>query len=198
MVGGSLMGELNKLDIGVDDIDAVLFSHLHADHMGWLTTDTASGPQLTFGRAEHFVAKAEHQFWQDPVNAGRAAGPNPVQLAAFNEARLTYLEDRPSPIPEITTMFTPGHTPGHCSFVIASSAARAIVLGDCMHCPVEISHPHLAGQSDVDIELGKASRARLHVELDRPNTVCIAPHFPDYVFGRVLTTGSTRHFARLD
>ena len=64
MVGGSLIGELNKLDIDVDDIDAVLLSHLHADHVGWLTTDTASGPKLTFGQAEHFVAKAEHQFWE--------------------------------------------------------------------------------------------------------------------------------------
>jgi len=55
MVGGSLIHELNNLDAGVDDIDAVLFSHRHADHMGWLATDTASGPKLTFGSAEHVL-----------------------------------------------------------------------------------------------------------------------------------------------
>ena len=102
MIGGKLMGELNKLNIAADDIDAVLLSHLHLDHVGWLTTDTASGPRLTFGLAEHFVAIAEQQFWEDPANADRAGGRVPFSarrstthgLPTWRNARARCRESR--------------------------------------------------------------------------------------------------------
>jgi glyoxylase-like metal-dependent hydrolase (beta-lactamase superfamily II) len=63
-----LPGNLARLGLGPADIDmVVVFSHLHADHIGWLATETPSGPRLTFPGAEHHLAEAEWAYWSDPV-----------------------------------------------------------------------------------------------------------------------------------
>jgi glyoxylase-like metal-dependent hydrolase (beta-lactamase superfamily II) len=192
MTGGDLLKNLARRGVQPEAIDLILFTHLHADHVGWLTTETPAGPALTFPRAGYFLVESEWSFWSDPSNVGRPGGPTQAQRDAL-EGRMSFLADGSSPVPGISPMFTPGHTPGHCSFVLSSGAHRALVLGDTIHCPLEISHPELALLSDVDPAAGKSSRTRLQRELDAPNTVAIGTHFPDTVFARV-TTGATGRY----
>ena len=182
--GGQLLGNLAGRGLGPADIDMVVFSHLHADHIGWLATETASGPRLTFPRAEHRLAEAEWAYWSDPARGYRWGWPTPVQLALLG-AHTTTLDDRAVLAPGVSVMLTPGHTPGHASFVVSSGTERAVILGDTIHCPVEISHPELALLSDVDPVAGRATRALLQRELDG-GSVAVGCHFPDFVFGRVM------------
>jgi glyoxylase-like metal-dependent hydrolase (beta-lactamase superfamily II) len=184
ITGGHLLGNLARLGLGPEDIDMVVFSHLHADHIGWLATETPSGPRLTFPRAEHRLAEAEWAYWSDPARGYRWGWPTPVQLALLG-AHMTTLDDRSVLAPGVSVMLTPGHTPGHASLVIASQTERAVVLGDTIHCPVEISHPELALLSDVDPVAGRATRALLQRELDG-GSIAVGCHFPDFVFGRVM------------
>jgi glyoxylase-like metal-dependent hydrolase (beta-lactamase superfamily II) len=104
---------------------------------------------------------------------------------------MSALEDGAVLAPGVNVMLTPGHTPGHASFVISSGAERAIVLGDTIHCPLEISHPELALLSDVDPAAGRATRALLQRELDG-GAIAVGCHFPDFVFGRVVRGKSGR------
>ena len=83
-------------------------------------------------------------------------------------------------------MATFGHTPGHLSFVISSGNERAIVLGDAVHCPVEILEPELTFVVDVDPELAQRTRVFIEQALLEPDTVAAAPHFADLVFGRLM------------
>jgi glyoxylase-like metal-dependent hydrolase (beta-lactamase superfamily II) len=191
IVGGGLIDSLAARGLQPSDIDAVLFSHLHRDHVGWLVTDKPNGPALTFDRAEYFLAEPEWQFWSAPENEGRSGGPTPGQLDALAN-RVEPLEEGRCPVAGIDVLFTPGHTPGHCSFVISSGNERAVVMGDTIHCALEISHPELALLTDVDPGLGIATRTRIQRELDEPNTVTVGSHFPDAVFGRVLTGAAGR------
>jgi glyoxylase-like metal-dependent hydrolase (beta-lactamase superfamily II) len=96
------------------------------------------------------------------------------------------MADLQTPVPGITAVATPGHTPGHISFVVSSGTARAIILGDMIHCPVEIGESELDFVFDVDPKLSRETKARIERELARPDTVMVGPHFPNLVFGRVL------------
>jgi glyoxylase-like metal-dependent hydrolase (beta-lactamase superfamily II) len=167
-----------------------VFSHLHADHVGWLVTETSGGPRLTFPRAEHRLAEAEWRYWTDPTREWRWGWPTSVQLEMLGTRR-SALEDGAVLAPGVNVMLTPGHTPGHASFVVSSGTERAVVLGDTIHCPVEISHPELALLSDVDPVAGRATRALLQRELDG-GTVAVGGHFPDFVFGRVIRSADGR------
>lgn len=190
--GGGLLGSLASAGLAPSDIDVVLLSHLHADHIGWLTTETAAGPALTFDRAEHLLAESEWQYWAGS-GTSRTAGPSEEQLSVLRD-RFTPMADGSSPAPGITAMHTPGHTPGHCSFVVSSGSARAVVLGDTLHCPLEIAHPELDLLADVDPAAARATRDRLRQELAAPDTTTVGTHFPDVVFGRVVPTEADRVF----
>jgi glyoxylase-like metal-dependent hydrolase (beta-lactamase superfamily II) len=192
MSGGGLIENLAALGLSPSDIDVVLLSHLHVDHIGWLVTDTPAGPVPTFGRAEYFMTQQEWQYWRRPDGA-RTGGPTEAQLD-FLASRFTPVEDGSVPVPGINVMHTPGHTPGHCSFVVSSGRERAVVLGDTLHCPLEIAHPELALLGDVDPAAAKATRERLRQQLVTPGTVTVGAHFPDVVFGRVLPAEVNRTF----
>jgi glyoxylase-like metal-dependent hydrolase (beta-lactamase superfamily II) len=81
---------------------------------------------------------------------------------------------------------TPGHTPGHLSFLVESAGQRAVVLGDAIHCPLQLSHPEWEFSADIAPAAAIRSREHLLRELEAPDTVVVGPHFPDAVFGRVL------------
>jgi glyoxylase-like metal-dependent hydrolase (beta-lactamase superfamily II) len=180
--GGALLDNLAALGVLPRDVDAVLLSHLHLDHVGWLATP--AGADLVFDRAEYFLTEPEWEYWQAAHGSPRTGGPNAAQMELLG-SRVTFLEDGASPAPGVTAMHTPGHTPGHCSFVVSSGTERAIVLGDTVHCPLEVSHPELTLLGDVDPTAGRATRERLITEL-AGETVAIGAHFPDVIFGRVL------------
>jgi glyoxylase-like metal-dependent hydrolase (beta-lactamase superfamily II) len=181
--GGELLGNLAALGLCPDDIDTVLFSHLHPDHVGWVA-GSESVPRPTFAHATHYLAKSEFEHWREPGNAGGLGAPTRAELDVI-ASRVGFLADGDSPVPGITVLATPGHTTGHHSFIIGDGPAdRAIVLGDAVHCPLELNGADLGFVGDHDAEQAKASRHRLATALAEPGTVVVGPHFPGQVFRR--------------
>jgi glyoxylase-like metal-dependent hydrolase (beta-lactamase superfamily II) len=187
--GGRLLASLAGAGLGPDDIDVVAYSHLHADHVGW-TTDLTDDT-LTFPRARHLMSRPEWDHWVDRPAGG---GPSERDLAALRE-RVDLIDGEATVVPGITMVPTPGHTPGHCSFLVSSGTARAVILGDAIHCPLQISHPEWAFAADANPDAARRARERLLRELDAPDTVVVGPHFPDAVFGRVLAGTAPRQVA---
>lgn len=182
--GGALLDNLAGLGVRPEDVDSVVFSHLHADHTGWIV-DPADRTRRAFPNAEHYVSEAEWTYWKEEAPVGQGPGPTAEQLAALGQ-QVSFVEDGQSPVPGIDVVATPGHTPGHLSFVLSSGSERALVLGDAVHCPVEMEEPDLYFVTDVDPALAQRTRRHIEEELSKPGTVAAAPHFPDLVFGRLL------------
>jgi glyoxylase-like metal-dependent hydrolase (beta-lactamase superfamily II) len=86
-------------------------------------------------------------------------------------------------------MVTPGHSPGHTSYIITSGTGpRLIALGDAFHIPAQIAHPESPSQPDLDRDAILAARAQLIHELEQPGNLGFAFHFGDQAFGRLTRT----------
>jgi len=185
--GGRLLASLDAAGLAPDDIDVVCYSHLHVDHVGW----TSTGGVLTFSRARHVMARTEWEHWNA---ADDPAGPGPHHLGALAD-RVELTDGDTTIVAGLTMIPTPGHTPGHCSFIVSSGTERAVVLGDAIHCPLQITHPEWEFSADVNKNAAKKAREHLLRELDAPRTTVVGPHFPDAVFGRVLAGSVPRQVA---
>jgi glyoxylase-like metal-dependent hydrolase (beta-lactamase superfamily II) len=172
--GGELIDNLAQLGITPGDIDQVLLTHLHLDHIGW-TVAPAGGP--TFANAPHLLTRAEWDYFQ----TNPELGPTEEQAATLGE-HLVLIDDGAEPLPGVRVMMTPGHTPGHASVVIADGDRRAIITGDAVHCPMELAISSLAFAHDHDPAGSQATKQRLLREFAQPGTIVAGGHFPEPVF----------------
>jgi glyoxylase-like metal-dependent hydrolase (beta-lactamase superfamily II) len=189
--GGALIDNLAAVGVRPVDVDAVVFSHLHGDHTGWIvdpstSTERADEPgRALFENAEHYLSQAEWDYWTGLSPDVPGPRPSGEQMAVLG-SRISFLDDGENPFPGINVMATPGHTPGHLSLVISSGDERAVVLGDAVHCPIEIQEPELSFVVDVDPALAQRTRVHIEQELLKAGTIAAAPHFADLVFGRLM------------
>ena len=118
------------------------------------------------------------------------AGPTPE---AGSVRKLSPLSDRLEPFaddgpvaPGITVRHAPGHTPGSAVVVVADGDERALLLGDVVHCPVELMEDEWEAVVDVDPALARRTRETLAKELEGSGVPVAAAHFPGLRFGRLL------------
>jgi glyoxylase-like metal-dependent hydrolase (beta-lactamase superfamily II) len=182
LVGGQLLTGLRALGVRPEDVDAVVCTHLHLDHCGWLF-DLAGRPVfpragIWFGEPDwrRFVLDPQH-LMLDHIRHG------------FREAdgsRLHLLTGDGPVVPGVDVTMTPGHTPGHLSVVVSSGVHRALLLGDAVTCPQQLDEPSWHALGDVDPDLARRVRDRLFRELEDEHTLGAGAHFPELRFGRVL------------
>ncbi|MFJ5273521.1 MBL fold metallo-hydrolase [Streptomyces sp. NPDC088358] len=196
--GGELLRSLAAEGLSPDDIDTVVYTHLHLDHIGW-TSDVAPVPTepgkrtpsgLTFSRARHLMARAEWEYWTRAA-AGEMGGPDAEATIQPLDGVVEFVRDGDTIAPGVTVENTSGHTPGHLAVAVrdpsGASAESVFIAGDILHAPVEIADPTCVFSSDVDPDQARAVRDRV---LRRPDTVIAAGHFTTGVFGRVTPAGS--------
>jgi glyoxylase-like metal-dependent hydrolase (beta-lactamase superfamily II) len=184
--GGRFLESLAAFGVGPDDVTDVVFTHLHFDHVGWATQKGA----VVFPRATFRCHTAD---WDHFV-----AGPNPE---AGSVRKLSPLADRLEPFgddtpvaPGMTVRHAPGHTPGSAVIVIADGAERALLLGDVVHCPVELMEDDWEAIVDVDPALARRTREALARELEGGDVPVAAAHFPGLRFGRLLAGTGRRQW----
>jgi glyoxylase-like metal-dependent hydrolase (beta-lactamase superfamily II) len=182
--GGELPKRLRELDIDTASFTDVLLTHLHPDHYGWATADDAAlFPNATFRCHtldwNHFVGD----------DIGALTG-----FAATLPSLIDRLElfDHDGPLfPGIDVQLAPGHTPGSVIVILSSGASRAMLLGDVVHCPVELLDNDWASLGDFDRSLARRTKESLARELEGTGTPVVGAHFPGLRFGR-LVDGSER------
>jgi glyoxylase-like metal-dependent hydrolase (beta-lactamase superfamily II) len=192
--GGHLFESLRTAGLTPTDITHVIFTHLHMDHVGSAVTDQ----RATFAAARYFCHEAEWSFF--------AASPPPGNERDIHRRRDVF--DLLRPIGDridfwtgtahvargVTIEHAPGHTPGSAIVVIGSGQSRAMLLGDVVHCPVELTDPEWGLIQDVDPALAKRTRFNLTARIEDGSTHVTAGHFPGMSFGRVLAGQAGRRW----
>ncbi|MFJ9950667.1 MBL fold metallo-hydrolase [Kitasatospora sp. NPDC091207] len=181
--GGALVDSLAALGRGPEDIEAVAFTHLHADHLGWACLPAPGGDRPVFSHAAHLISEPE---WD---GRGVLADQGTAEQVAALARRVRTVADGEEVFPGVRVRITPGHTVGHAEYVITGGGRRLIAFGDAVHSPIQIDHPDWSSGFDHDLARTAGHRARLVAELAEPGTIGFGVHFADVVFGRVRPGG---------
>lgn len=191
---GTLPTSLAALGVAPTEVTDVVFTHLHFDHIGWASVDGAA----YFPNAVYRCARPEVDYFLgsdrlDEEFFGLVFGA----MAAAD--RLAPVLDRLEPwdgditlAPGIDTLAAPGHTPGSAVVVVSSGERRAMLLGDVVHCPLELTDDEFVFLGDVDPDLARRTRDACRRLMEAGDVVAAGAHFTDLQFGRLLAGSGRR------
>ncbi|QIO34195.1 MBL fold metallo-hydrolase [Bradyrhizobium sp. 1(2017)] len=166
---GQFQNNLAAAGIDRATVDTVVISHFHGDHINGLL---AAENKPAFPNAEIMVPATEWKFWMDDGEMSKGMG-NPILENNFKNIRrvfdalgrkVTQYDSGKEVAPGITALASPGHTPGHTSFVVASGAEKVLVQVDITAGAafLFVKHPEWNIASDVDKPLAQATRRKLY------------------------------------
>jgi glyoxylase-like metal-dependent hydrolase (beta-lactamase superfamily II) len=173
----------------VEDIDFVMCTHLHVDHVGWNTRLQGDRWVPTFPNARYIFGKDEFDYWTEQ----HARTPVP----AFGDSVLPVVEARRAEIvrndyeigDHVRILATPGHTPGHAAFAFGRGRDDAVCSGDLMHSPLQTHYPELSAKFDVDQAQAAVTRRSFLERYCDTDTLCCTAHFPSPSTGKIRRHG---------
>jgi len=183
------MRSLAAAGVSVADIDFVMCTHLHPDHVGWNTRLENGRWVPTFPNARYVFARNEFDYWREQ----NAKAP----VAQFGDSVLPVVEAAKADI--VTYDFaigdharilpTPGHTPGHVGFAFGKGKDTAVFSGDLMHTPLQTLYPGLSPKFDVDPAQAAVTRRSFLERYCDTDTLCCTAHFPSPSVGKIRRKG---------
>lgn len=179
---GQFHGNLKASGIDRAQIDTVVISHFHGDHInGLLTADN----KPAFPNAEILVPAAEWKYFMDDGEMSRQTSDRMKGVFAglrrvFDALgrKVTQYEADKEVAPGITSVSTPGHTPGHMSFVIASGNDKVFVQADVTNLPLFVRNPGWHLMFDQDANVAEATRRKVYDMLAADRMMVQAFHYP--------------------
>jgi glyoxylase-like metal-dependent hydrolase (beta-lactamase superfamily II) len=184
------MRALSVAGLSVGDIDYVMCTHLHVDHVGWNTRLENGRWVPTFPNARYVFGKTEFDYWTG-VHAKTPVPPIEDSVMPIVEARRHEVVGNDYQIGDhVRILPTPGHTPGHSAFVLGRGRDDAVFSGDLIHSPIQARYPEMSMKFDVDqAEAAKTRRSFLERFCDT-DTLCCTAHFPSPSVGKIRRTGN--------
>ena len=184
------MRALAALGIAPEDIDFVMCTHLHSDHIGWNTRLEDGRWVPTFANARYIFSEKELSAWCDVGHEKFSRTPYEDSVLPVVEAgRAELVRNDYALDDEVRLESTPGHTPDHVAISLASNGASAVMCGDLLHSPVQCLHPEWVPWPDWDPALAaRTRRAFLERYCDTDTLICTA-HFPLPSAGRIVRAG---------
>jgi glyoxylase-like metal-dependent hydrolase (beta-lactamase superfamily II) len=168
-----------------EDVDYVMCTHLHSDHVGWNTQLRDGRWVPTFPNAKYIFARSEWEGFE----ALHRKHPQPQLLDSvlpIMEARQAELVSGDFALDdEVWLEPTPGHTPGHVCVHLASQGSEAVITGDCIHSPVQCLEPGWIMRADFDPALARTTRRSFLERYCESNVMVCATHFPEPSMGHI-------------
>ncbi|MEV5607294.1 MBL fold metallo-hydrolase [Streptomyces sp. NPDC052225] len=178
------LGRLARAGVRPEDVDLVVNTHVHGDHVGWNTREENGGWVPTFPNATYLVPRADHDFY-GPHGAARTPHDNHALLFADSiapvvESGQAVLWEGDSYRIDASLVLepAPGHTPGSSVLRLASGADRAVFVGDLLHSPAQFLAPTCSSAMCVDRAESAASRVRVLQRAADERELVIPAHFP--------------------
>ncbi len=175
------LDRLAAAGFGVDDIDFVCCTHLHADHVGWNTRLEDGRWVPTFPKARYVFARREVEYWEafhaaDPDNMYRNSWSDSV-LPVLEAGRVDQVDDDHEILPGVSIEPAPGHTPGNIVINLDDGQKRAMMCGDSVHHAVQIERPHWSSNFCLDPVESAVTRRHLLEGIADTGTVLLPAHF---------------------
>ncbi len=192
---GKLLDELRSNGVSADGVDAVFFTHLHIDHVGWNLT--AEG-KPTFPKARYVMHQADWEAFQRPeVQANFPPYVDQTLSPLKSLGVLDLLTGEKSLTDEVVAIPTPGHTPGHMSVLVSSQGQKALIIGDVVLHPAQVTEETWSAAFDMDGNQAIATRKQILDRLESEGLTVAACHFPEPGFGRIVRLEGRRYWQGL-
>jgi glyoxylase-like metal-dependent hydrolase (beta-lactamase superfamily II) len=188
-------------DAGVqpEDVDYVLCTHLHVDHVGWNTRLLDGRWVPTFPNAKYVFSRTERDHWDPALNPNLPA----MAQAVFTDSVLPVIAARQDHLVEMTDSIgdglliepAPGHAPGHIVLRLQDGGDEGIFIGDVMHHPIQVYRPEWSSCFCPDPAMARTSRLRVLEQSAENGCLVLPAHFGIPHIGRVKRHGSGFRFA---
>jgi glyoxylase-like metal-dependent hydrolase (beta-lactamase superfamily II) len=187
---GRLMANLNAAGFKAEDIDTVVISHYHGDHISGMRNKAG---QLTYPKAKIMVPTVEHAFWMDDarMNAAPEAMKGNFQnvrrvFGGMSAEQLMQFEPGKEIAPGITSVAAFGHTPGHTLFTVQSKGEKFAYVADLTNIPQLFArNPDWAVQFDMNADAARDARRKTFEMIVNEKMMVGGYHFPFPAFGKL-------------
>ena len=194
---GRLDEALQEAGVSPADIDLVIHTHLHIDHVGWNTYPIEGGESgIYFPNAKFVIQRTEWDYWMtpamldDPANDVLRECVQPLQDAG----QLMLVDEDAKLLGAIGFIANPGHTPGHVAVEITDGSERALVIGDSCHHPFQVEHADWVSPMDVDPQLASRNRDRLFDLAAEDQRLVMGGHWEHPGWGRIVRVDGRRSY----
>jgi len=168
---GKLLENLQSAGVTAEQVNFVVITHLHGDHIGWNINDG----KPTFPNASYLIpSKDWDHFTKGEISGSLAENVLPLESLGI----MNLIDNDHAVTPEITTLSTPGHTPGHISVLINSGGQKACVVGDLFHGSVQVTETDWNAGADLDKDLARQTRNTVLDRLELEGYTVAAGHLP--------------------
>jgi glyoxylase-like metal-dependent hydrolase (beta-lactamase superfamily II) len=200
------LDNLAAMGVAPEEVDFVMCTHLHVDHVGWNTKLLDGRWVPTFPNAKYLFEKTEYEHWaQGEGDEDEVQGPGAndgcfvdsvLPVMAAGQAVLVdgdhALDDQMWLNP------TPGHSPGHVCMNLSAGGRDAVFIGDLLHHAVQVAHPEWNSRFCWNDEMSRATRQKFVHDRADTDTLILAAHFPSPTAGRIVSNGERCKFAPLE
>jgi glyoxylase-like metal-dependent hydrolase (beta-lactamase superfamily II) len=192
---GRQQKSMQEAGIKPEDIDAVVFSHAHIDHIGGVVD---SSGKVLFPNAQYYIAQSDLDFWTDEGKAGGALKDFIVHarknLLPVRD-RLVFFKDGQEFLPGVQAIAAPGHTVGHTIFMVTSNGKSFAYLADLTHHPILLlEKPRMQFSYDTDPAQAAATRVKLLDMIAANKVPVMAYHYAWPGLGHIAKTAEGFHY----
>ena len=192
-LAGKLLDDVKAKGVRPEDVDMVVMTHPHRDHVGWNLQSQGDKYVPTFPNARYRLSAKDWEACHSPelqpvrfVNSRECVWP-------LEGLGLVDLMDGETVLTsEVTAIPTPGHTPGHMCILISSQGEQCLILGDLIHSPAQFNEVDWASRADLDAEQARSTRRAVVDRLEREQMRVAAVHMPAPGFGNIVRLDGQR------